>query len=175
MEEDIIENYLRIKYSNTEIEYPEFMEEPTPTTRPWKTFNNNYEEVDTESKKWFKAFLESKGHGVVIPIEKFSPYDIVSAKGGRKIYWELKTIDCDSKKWPDVKIDAKKIDTLKEFGISAFVVLFFEDRWTIVDVNDINTEHKERNKCNTTTAWKGTKTTKLQYSIKHRDLEYLNY
>lgn len=166
MEEEIIDNYLRVHRIN--------QLEPETKTRPWKTINHNYEEVDTESKKWFKAFLESKGQKALIPIEKFSPFDVVSARGGQKIYWELKTIDCSSTKWPDVKIDVRKVDTLRGFEIPAYIVLFFEDRWTIVNVNDIETK-VENNRCNTTTAWNGSKTIKKQYSIKHRNLDYLEY
>lgn len=170
IDEEIVDNYIRVH----RIKLDDIQPEPEIKSRPWKTLNHNYEEVDTESKNWFKSFLESRGQEVLISPEKYSPFDLVSTNRDQKIYWELKTIDCKSTKWPDVKIDAKKVDTLKSFGIPAYIVLFFEDRWTSVNVFDIDTK-LERNRCNTTTAWKGSKILKNQYSIKHRDLEYLNY
>lgn len=153
--EDLIKAYAKVETSPVEAKPVEH--------RPWKTLGEDRTNPDLDSKEYFKLVFEARGYQVYIPEDRYSVVDIFIAKDYDKIGLELKSIDCCSSKWSDTRIDRQKIDSLRELGIPAYLILAWTDCFSLVNVA---TDFKLVNQyCHKTTAWSSARVNKEMYSI----------
>lgn len=91
-----------------------------------------------EGKDWFIKILRNKGFKVVDTdyYRRTFPWDIEAEKDGKICLFELKNRDFPSTKYGDVTIEESKVRRMLVTPFRCFLVYFFEDRWTLIDLRE---------------------------------------
>lgn len=67
-------------------------------------------------------------------IDRYSHYDMEAWKNGEKYLFELKNRSFPSTRFDDITLSDDRYDYLRNSPHRAFLVYFWTDRWTIVDI-----------------------------------------
>ena len=92
---------------------------------------------DSEGKDYFIGILKKEGYTGIIDmdnIDRYSHYDLEAWKNGEKHLFELKNRSFPSTRFDDITLSEDRYDYLRNSPHRTFLVYFWTDRWTIVDI-----------------------------------------
>lgn len=136
--------------------------------------------LEDEGKEWMMTLLSKKGYNKVVDTDINSIYthfDLVAEKDGEKTIFELKNRDCYSDTWGDIEIQTDKYINLKSTKNKAILVYFWNDCWTMIDINKLPPTNFYTKMAQHSHKWRRDKELKkfARWDIKENNIQLLNY
>lgn len=92
---------------------------------------------DSEGKEYFVGVLRREGFTNIVDtdsVDPYSHYDLEAWKDNNLYLFELKNRSFPSTRFGDITLSEDRYDYLRNSTYRTFLVYFFEDGWTIIDI-----------------------------------------
>lgn len=110
-----------------------------------------------EGKDWFINLLKTNGFGDVRPAgNKFSAYDVIGDKKGELFAFELVSRDVTSTTYDSILLDEKKYIKLKKIPYHSILVVFFIDKFYLINLKTRRPDSITTQLCKKTTKFANT-------------------
>ena len=87
-----------------------------------------------EGKTWFMDLLRRKGFEDVEETTQYAHCDVTATYKGEKMIFELKNRDAYFFTYMDAGLSKERYEFLRDCGMRAFYVCFWNDKWKVIDV-----------------------------------------